>query len=135
MVIVNKFTKMVRLKATITNVSSEEITKVYRDEIWKLHEILRKILSDKRLQFASRFIKKFTKALKTTRQLLTVYHPQTDRQTERINQEVRTFLQHYVNYQQCYKLRSLGLDNRTTLILSNTRELDRKLFYKLVYLI
>ena len=31
---------------------------------------------------------------------MTVYHPQTDRQTERINQEVRTFLQHYVNYQQ-----------------------------------
>ena len=25
----------------------------------------------------------------------------------------------------CYELRSLGLDNRTTLILSNTRELDR----------
>jgi len=29
-----------------------------------------------------------------------VYHPQTDKQTERINQEVRTFLKHYVNYQQ-----------------------------------
>ena len=35
----------------------------------------------------------------------------------------------------CYELRSLGLDNRTTLVLSNTRELDRELFYKLVYLI
>ena len=34
-----------------------------------------------------------------------------------------------------YELRSLGLDNRTTLVLSNTRELDRELFYKLVYLI
>jgi len=58
---------MVRLKATMTNVSSEEIAKVYRDEIWKLHGILRKILSDKRLQFISRFMKKFTKALETTR--------------------------------------------------------------------
>ena len=28
----------------------------------------------------------------------------------------------------CYELRSLGLDNRTTLILSNTRELDRDSF-------
>ena len=28
----------------------------------------------------------------------------------------------------CYELRSLGLDNRTTLVLSNTRELNRDLF-------
>jgi len=35
----------------------------------------------------------------------------------------------------CYELKSLELDDRTTLVLSNTRELDRELFYKLVYLI
>jgi len=35
----------------------------------------------------------------------------------------------------CYNLRSLESDDRTTLVLSNTRELDRELFYKLVYLI
>ena len=35
----------------------------------------------------------------------------------------------------CYELKPLGLDNRTTLVLSNTRELNRELFYKLVYLI
>ena len=30
-----------------------------------------------------------------------------------------------INYPLCYELRFLGLDNRTTLVLSNTRELDR----------
>ena len=40
------------------------------------------------------------KALETTRQLSTAYHSQTDEQTERINQEVRIFLWHYINYQQ-----------------------------------
>ena len=45
-------------------------------------------------------MKKFIKILETTRQLLIVYHSQTDEQTERINQEVKTFLWHYVNYQQ-----------------------------------
>ena len=39
------------------------------------------------------------KALETKRQLSTVYHLQTDRQTERINQEIKIFLKHYVNYQ------------------------------------
>ena len=32
------------------------------------------------------------------------------------------------NKGQCYELRSFGLDKRTTLVLSNTRELDRNLF-------
>ena len=40
------------------------------------------------------------KALGTTRQLSIAYYPQIDGQTERINQKVGTFLQHYVNYQQ-----------------------------------
>ena len=30
-------------------------------------------------------MKKFTKALETTKQLLIIYHPQIDRQIERIN--------------------------------------------------
>ena len=99
-VIVNQFTKMIRLKATTTNVSLERIAKIYRDDIWKLHGIPRKILSDRGLQFTSKFMEEFTKALGTKRQLSIAYHPQTDGQTERINQEIGTFLQHYMNYQQ-----------------------------------
>ena len=34
------------------------------------------------------------------RQLSTAYHSQTDGQTGRINQEIGTFLRHYMNYQQ-----------------------------------
>jgi len=52
-VIVDQFTKMIRLKATTMNISSEGITKIYRDDIWKLHGIPRKILSDRGPQFAS----------------------------------------------------------------------------------
>jgi len=31
----------------------------------------------------------------------------------------------YINIEACYDLKSLGSDDRTTLVLSNTRELDR----------
>ena len=85
---------------TTTNISSEEIAKICQNKIWKLHGVLKKILSNRGPQFALRFIEEFTKALETTRQLSMVYHPQTDGQMERINQEVRTFLWHYINYQQ-----------------------------------
>jgi len=66
-VIVDWFTKMIRLKATTMNISSEEITKIYRDEIWKLHGIPRKILSNRGPQFALKFMEELTKALGTKR--------------------------------------------------------------------
>ena len=91
-VIVDQFTKMIWLKMTTINISAEGIVMIYRDEIWKLYGIPRKILSDKGPQFTSRFMKQLIKALGTTRQVLTAYHPQTDGQTEQINQEIGMFL-------------------------------------------
>ena len=40
------------------------------------------------------------KTLETKRMLSTAYHSQTNGQIERINQEIETFLRHYINYQQ-----------------------------------
>ena len=100
LVVVNRFTKMIRLKAITTNISSEGLAKIYRDDIWKLHGVPRKILSNRGPQFASKFMEEFIKALGTKKQLSMAYHSQTDGQMERINQEIGMFLQHYVNYQQ-----------------------------------
>ena len=100
LVIVDCFTKMIRLKATTTSLSSEGVTKIYRDEIWKIHRIPKMILSNRGPQFASKFIEDLTRVLGTKRKLSTAYHPQTDGQTEIINQEIGIFLRHYVNYQQ-----------------------------------
>ena len=98
LVVMDRFTKMIRLKATTTNLSSEEVAKIYRDEIWKIYGIPKTILSDRGPQFASKFMEDLTRILGTKRKLSTAYHPQTNRQTERINQEIGTFLRHYVNY-------------------------------------
>jgi len=45
-VIMDWFTKIIQLKATITNISSEGIAKIYKDEIWKLHRIPKIILNN-----------------------------------------------------------------------------------------
>jgi len=73
------------LKATTTNISSEEIAKIYQDEIWKLHGVPRKILSDRGPQFVSRFMEELTKVLETKKTLSMAYHSQTEKKTERIN--------------------------------------------------
>ena len=74
------------------NISSKWIANIYKDEIWKLHGIPKKILSDRGPQFALRLMEELTKALGTKRMLSTAYHLQLDRQTERINQGIETFL-------------------------------------------
>jgi len=79
---------MIQLKVTTTNISLEGITKIYRDNIWKLHRIPRKILSNQGPQFVLKFMEEFTKALETRKQLSVAYHSQTDGQIERINQEI-----------------------------------------------
>jgi len=66
-VIVDQFTKMIRLKTTTINILSEGIAKIYKDKIWKLHGIPRKILSNRGLQFALKFMKELTKTLGTKR--------------------------------------------------------------------
>ena len=66
-VIVDRFTKIIRLKVTMTNISLKGIAKIYQDEIWKLHGILRKILNNRGPQFTSKFIEELTKALGITR--------------------------------------------------------------------
>ena len=66
-VIVDQFMKIIQLKATTMSISSEEIAKIYKDDIWKLYEVPRKILSDRGPQFALKFIEELIKALGTTR--------------------------------------------------------------------
>jgi len=64
----------------MTTILSKNVTKIYKNEIWKLHRVSWKILSNRGPQFTSKFMKNLTKALGTKKTLSTVYHPQTDSQ-------------------------------------------------------
>ena len=66
-IIVDQFTKMIRLKVMTIAVSSQDIAKIYRNEIWKIHGVLQKILSNQGPQFISKFIKDLSKMLETKR--------------------------------------------------------------------
>ena len=68
------------------------IAQLFFDHVFKrfgLHDML---ISDRGPQFASAFAKELAGILKYDVRLSTAYHPQTDGQTERTNQEVETYL-------------------------------------------
>jgi transposase InsO family protein len=52
----------------------------------------RKIISDRGPQFAAQFMRDLNKLVRITSNLSTTYHPQTDGQTERMNQEIEQYL-------------------------------------------
>ena len=66
-VIVDQLTNIIWLKVTMTNISLEGIIKIYRDNIWKLHGVPKKILYNRGPQFALKFMEEFTKVLETRR--------------------------------------------------------------------
>jgi len=61
---------VIRLRATTARVSLEEIAKIYRNNIWKIYRTPKKILSNKKPQFFSRFIKDLSKTLEMKQVLL-----------------------------------------------------------------
>ncbi|KIO17550.1 hypothetical protein M407DRAFT_84869, partial [Tulasnella calospora MUT 4182] len=68
--------------------------------VWRLHGTPARIVSDRGPQFNAPFIKAFYKGLGINPIYSTAYHPQTDGQTERTNQNVEGFLRMYCSHRQ-----------------------------------
>ena len=68
--------------------------------MYKLHGLPFFVLSDRGPQFASQVTLDLFRLLKITRQLSSGHQPQTDGQTERINQILEQYLRAYCDYQQ-----------------------------------
>jgi hypothetical protein len=68
------------------------LAKLYIENRVKLHGVPSRIVSDRGTQFTSRFWKILHKAMGTKLDFSSAYHPQTDRQTERVNQILEDML-------------------------------------------
>ena len=73
---------------------------LFLDCIFRLHGLPKTVVSDRSPQFISSFWAYLTTSLGIKRKLSTAYHPQTDGQTERANQDLENYLRRYVSWKQ-----------------------------------
>ena len=71
---------------------------MFRDNVWKLHGLPESIISDRGPQFAAGVMRELNTMLGIDSKLLTVFYPQTDRQTERMNQELEQYLRMFIDH-------------------------------------
>jgi len=100
LVVVNRLTKMVHFIPTTEKTLVEVLAKLFRDNVWKLHGLPESIVSDRGPQFVAGLMKELNKMLGIKSKLSTAFHPQTNRQTERVNQELEQYLRMFIDHRQ-----------------------------------
>jgi len=100
LVVVDRLTKMAYFIPTTEKTLAKGLARLFRDNVWKLHGLPESIISDRGLQFATGLMKELNGMLGIESKLSTVFHPQTDRQTERVNQELEQYLRMFIDHRQ-----------------------------------
>jgi hypothetical protein len=92
MCVVNSLTKRAHFILTHTTINAEGTALLFLKEVWKHHGTPRVVISDRGPQFVAAFTCELYKLLNIKLAISTAYHPQTDRQTERVNQVLEGYL-------------------------------------------
>jgi transposase InsO family protein len=91
-VTVDRQSKVAHFIPIKTTYSRPQLAELYMSRIVYLHGVPEKIVSDRGTQFTSRFWERLHKTLDTQLRFSSTYHPQTDGQTERVNQIIEHML-------------------------------------------
>jgi len=88
LVVCDRFSKISHFVVTTEKMIAEGLVRMFRDYMWKLHELLESVILDRGLQFAAELTRELNKMLGIKTKLSMAYHPETDGQMERTNQEL-----------------------------------------------
>jgi transposase InsO family protein len=91
-VIMDRLTKVAHFIPIKTTYSRPQLAELYMSRIVYLHGVPKKIMSDRGTQFTSMFWERLHETLDTQLRFSSAYHPQTDGQTERVNQILEDML-------------------------------------------
>ena len=100
LVVIDRFSKMGIFIPCTNETNSQDLAEMLLQHVFTKHGLPKKITSDRGLQFVSKFTQEAYKAMGIENATSTAYHPQTDGQTERQNQELEAYLRIWVSYHQ-----------------------------------
>ena len=98
--VVDHYMKQIHLFPVTSQITADGVASIYFEQIFPLHGIPKKIISDRGPQFAARSMRALYKRLGIDAGLTTAYHPQANGQVERKNQEVEVYLRLFISKQQ-----------------------------------
>ncbi|MBW0551269.1 hypothetical protein O181_090984, partial [Austropuccinia psidii MF-1] len=96
--IVDRFPKMAVFIPTMSSITSLDSAHLFIKYIFSKHGLPSSIVSDRGSLFVSSFWTNLCQKLKISRDLSTAYHPETDGQTERVNQILEQYLWMYQSH-------------------------------------
>jgi len=75
LVVVDWLTKMVHFIPTTEKTSAEELARLFRDNVWKLHRLPESIILDRGPQFVAGLMRKLNGMLEIKSKSSTAFHP------------------------------------------------------------
>ena len=95
MVVVDLLSKVSHLISVKTSYTASDIARLFVKEIYRIHGLPKRIISDRDAKFTSKFWTSLFQAIETQLCFSTPYHPQMDGQIERVNQIIEDMLRAY----------------------------------------
>ncbi|SOV04978.1 uncharacterized protein UDID_17813 [Ustilago sp. UG-2017a] len=100
LIVVDRLTKMAIFVPTTNELDAPKLAKLFLRHVYSKHGLPTSIVSDRGSEFASHFWRSLSTLLGIENHFSSAYHPQSDGQTERINQVLEQFLRGYSNHLQ-----------------------------------
>lgn len=99
-VITDKLTKYSYFIPYKESSTAQELVYAFNRVVASQHGLPRQLITNRRTTFISEFWKSLIEQLGVKHKLSTAFHPQTDRQTEQLNQTLEQYLRSYINHPQ-----------------------------------